>query len=330
VRSPRLPERNACAMLPLPLRYGKPMKYNRIQNSVPRNPRTTARIALAAAGLLFILLLIIFPSRRTTMSADYSAFDHPSISSILFHPRPESGGLSGGEFAELLIPVQGGIVIGGRIYSAGKNSPLFLFFHGNGEIVEDYGDLGPLYVKLGITFIPVDYRGYGRSGGTPSVSTMMSDALDVYSYVRDYARNNGFTGPLVVMGRSLGSASALEIASAHPSDIQGLIIESGFANAVPLLRLLGVNTTALGIRDDPVFRNAEKIKKFTGPTLVIHAERDQIIPYADGVALFQSSLSPDKELCTIPRADHNTIFYYGMKDYLAAVGRLVAKLGGRR
>ncbi len=263
------------------------------------------------------------------MSADYSAFDHPSISSILFHPRPESGGPSGSEFAELLIPVQGGIVIGGRVYSAGKSSPLFLFFHGNGEIVEDYDDLGPLYVKLGITFIPVDYRGYGRSGGTPSVSTMMSDALEIFSYVKEYARNNGFTGPLVIMGRSLGSASALEIASAHPGEIQGLIIESGFANAVPLLRLLSVNTAALGIRDDPVFRNAEKVKKFTGPTLIIHAERDQIIPYADGVALFQASLSAEKELCTIPRADHNTIFYYGMKDYLAAVGRLVQRITSR-
>ncbi|TAL37899.1 MAG: alpha/beta hydrolase [Spirochaetes bacterium] len=264
------------------------------------------------------------------MSADYSAFDHPSITSILFHPRPETGDSRGGGYTDLLIPVEGSVSIGCRFYAARQDAPLFIFFHGNGEIVEDYADLGPLFVQMGINFIPVDYRGYGRSGGKPSVSSMMKDALVAFTFIKSYARQNGFIGPLVIMGRSLGSASALEIASANPGEIKGLIIESGFANAVPLLRLLGVNTQALGIRNDPVFRNAEKIKGYPGPTLIIHAERDHIIPYADGVELFQASPSPDKEMYTISRADHNTIFYYGMKDYLAAVGRLVAKLSGQR
>lgn len=56
-----------------------------------------------------------------------------------------------------------------------KNAPTLLFFHGNGEIVEDYDDIAQIYLKLGINFLPVDYRGYGRSTGSPTVTAMMRD-----------------------------------------------------------------------------------------------------------------------------------------------------------
>lgn len=259
---------------------------------------------------------------------DYSQYDQPDILSFLFHPRREYGSFGSDSAAhDILIPVDTGISVGGRIFMADRNSPSVLFFHGNGEIVEDYDDLGPLFVKIGLTFIPVDYRGYGRSGGVPTVSAMMSDSHAVFSFIRTWLGDNDFTGPIIVMGRSLGSAPALELASRHAENIDGLIIESGFARALPLLRRLGLNPDHYGLREDGGFGNEMKITMYSGPTLIIHAERDNIIPYGDGVALRNASRGNYLKMLTIPGADHNTIFMYGMREYLAAVKELATAAG---
>ena len=254
---------------------------------------------------------------------DYSQYDHPDILSFLFHPRREYGSFSADDSVrEILIPVEAGVSIGGKVFIAGTDSPAVLFFHGNGEIVEDYDDLGPLFVEMGLTFIPVDYRGYGRSGGVPTVSAMMMDACAIFNHARTWLRDSGLSVPLIVMGRSLGSASALELAARHPSEIAGLVIESGFARALPLLRRLGLNPDRYGLSEDGGFGNIEKIRVYTGPTLIIHAARDHIIPHEDGVSLYESSRAQYRKMLTIPRADHNTIFMHGIREYMAAVREL--------
>ncbi|TFH41953.1 MAG: alpha/beta hydrolase [Chrysiogenales bacterium] len=254
---------------------------------------------------------------------DYSQYDHPDLLAFLFHPRPEeSSSLLGDSVRELLIPIDRDVSIGGKIFIAGNKSPSILFFHGNGEIVEDYDDLGPLFISMNINFIPVDYRGYGRSGGIPTVSSMMSDCHTIFSYMRSWFSDNGFTGVLLVMGRSLGSAPALELASRHPGMIRGLVIESGFTRALPLLRRLGINPERYGIEEDGGFGNLYKIRMYNGPTLIIHAERDHIIPYSDGLSLYEASVSGEKKILTIPHADHNTIFMHGIKEYMASIKNL--------
>lgn len=66
-------------------------------------------------------------------------------------------------------------------------------------------------------------------------------------------------GKLFVMGRSLGSASAIEIASTYASEIGGLIVESGFAYIIPLLKLLGIDVDAIRIYEDKCPSNTQKI-----------------------------------------------------------------------
>ncbi len=255
---------------------------------------------------------------------DYSIFDTPERLARFFHPRPDTAVSGAGPDArDLMIPVEEGVRIGGRFHPAGKSDPTILFFHGNGEIVSDYDDLGPLYSRMGINFFPVDYRGYGRSQGTPTISHKMRDALAILDFARTHLGENGHDGPLFVMGRSIGSASALEIAYAAPDRIDGLIVESGFARIRPLLALLGAETADLDPSATAEMENIRKIGAFTKPTLVIHAERDHIIPFADGQALFDTSPSSRKRLLMIPAADHNTIFAYGLESYMEAVKDLV-------
>ncbi|HVO67308.1 MAG TPA: alpha/beta hydrolase [Syntrophales bacterium] len=260
---------------------------------------------------------------------DYSAFDNPLITASLFYPRPEWGAsISGGSVESMLIPVDKDVVVGARFHLAGMEAANILFFHGNGEIVADYNDMGILYNNLGINFLPVDYRGYGLSTGRSTVTAMMRDCHVIFDYMKTWLRDKKYTGPFIVMGRSLGSASALELASHYKNDIDGIIIESGFAYAGPLLRLLGISLEAIGVKEEQGFRNIEKIRDFDGPTLIIHAEYDHIISFSEGRLLFEACPSRDKKFLKVSGANHNDIFFHGMSSYMESVKWLVKKSGG--
>jgi len=263
------------------------------------------------------------------VSPDYTALDIPQILDVLFHPRPEvhSQPVSPPS-CDVMIPVAADVAIGARFHLIKPEGANILFFHGNGEIVADYNDLGPLYNRMDINFLAVDYRGYGLSGGTPTASAMMQDCPVIFEFVRKWLKENSYDGPLIVMGRSLGSASAIELAYRHNEEIEALIVESGFAQAGPLLRLLGVDPQAIGFSEETGFQNIEKMKVFDKPTLIIHAEYDHIIPYSEGKSLFAACASEDKTLLQIPQANHNDIFMRGLQEYLAAVKALLLKVGG--
>ena len=262
---------------------------------------------------------------------DYSALDRPEVLTFLFHPRPETGTPyqaagshpSPSAGTDIMIPVAEDVAIGARFHMAETSGVNILFFHGNGEIVSDYDELGGIYNQMGINFMAVDYRGYGRSGGVPTITAMMQDCHTIFDYVRQWLPGNHFSGPIILMGRSLGSASVLELAADYNKLIAGLIVESGFAFAGPLLQLLGIDLAGLGFKEEKGFGNIDKIRCFDKPTLIIHAEFDHIIPFSDGRALYDACPSADKTLLKIPDANHNDIFMRGLQDYLAAVRKLV-------
>lgn len=252
--------------------------------------------------------------------------DRPEVLAVAFHPRRERPSETAG-FERLAIPVAPGIAVGGRFYAAGTNAPTILFFHGNGEIVADYHDLAPAYLALKINFMPVDYRGYGLSSGTPSLSSMLGDARAVHAFAREWLAKRGYGGRLIVMGRSLGSASALEVAAADGSRVDGLIIDSGFAYLVPLLARLGAVVPEPANDSESGTGQLVKMQAYRGPTLVIHGPRDAIIPFGDAEDLFRACSSPSKTLLNIEGAGHNDLLAVGFRKYFEAVGKLAHEAG---
>jgi len=256
-------------------------------------------------------------------NADYSVLDQPMVLAYLFHPRSESPYRESSDTREdVLIPVEDQIHINASFHLADKDAPVILYFHGNGEIVSDYDDMGPMFNRLGINFFVADYRGYGSSTGSPTVTSMMEDCHTIFSFLKAYMNEKELTGPVIIMGRSLGSASALELAAANPDDIKALIIESGFAFAGPLLSVIGVDPDAIGFDEKGGFENLDKMKTFTKPCLIIHAQFDHIIPFTDGQALYDACPSEEKILLEIKGANHNDIFFQGMNDYLDAIQKI--------
>jgi fermentation-respiration switch protein FrsA (DUF1100 family) len=151
---------------------------------------------------------------------------------------------------------------------------------------------------------------------------MMRDCHIIFDYVKTWLHQHNYPGPLILMGRSLGSASVLELASHYPDQVDGLIVESGFVYAGPLLRLLRIDPEAIGFEEEKGFRNLDKISRFKKPTLIIHAEFDHIIPFADGQTLFDTCSANEKTFLKIPGANHNDIFMRGLSEYMAAIKKL--------
>ena len=199
--------------------------------------------------------------------------------------------------------------------------PNILFFHGNGEIVSDYDDIAGLSTPGSrstarglprLWFIRRSADGHGH---------MMRDACHL-RLRPPVAGGNRHTGPLIVMGRSLGAPSALELAARYPDDIDGLIVESGFAYALPLLRLRRRHRQT-GDHRVGGFRQHHENGRYPGPTLVIHAEFDHIIPFTDGRPFAASPIR--RNGFYIPNANHNDIFLHGIGPYLDAVRRLASR-----
>jgi uncharacterized protein len=263
------------------------------------------------------------------MSNPYIPFaevDYSLIDQRIFFPRPELFSSPPKGALDQVFQVESDLTLGGRFYLADPAGPHLLFFHGNGEIAADYDEAGAIFNKLGISLLAIDYRGYGRSQGSPSVVTLLPDALSVCDQTLAWLRGQQRTGPFLVMGRSLGSAPAIEIAYRRKDKIAALILDSAFALSLPLLKLIGIPVETLGLREEDGFRNYEKIVFISRPTLLIAGQQDELIPPTESETLLQNSGAHRKELVLVPGAGHNDLFARCGEGYFDMVARFVKPL----
>lgn len=259
---------------------------------------------------------------------NFSILDDPAFLSSVFHPRRSDITPLPNGAIDLKIETSPGIQIACRFYIHDHNSPNIIYFHGNGEIISDYDDIGPLYNHAGINLLVTTYRGYGWSDGTPTVELMLRDAEILFSEIRNWLAFNKYTGSLFIMGRSLGSVSAIDLATRHEDDIKGLIIESGIANTIPLAEAIGVDTNRLGVTEADGFQNVEKISKVTVATFIFHGAKDEIIAATEAEKLQAYSGARTKEFIVIPGATHNTMIQTGGKLYVQTLKKFIDKVTG--
>ena len=249
--------------------------------------------------------------------ADYSLIDRSPAIRYIFYPRRDSSECPENA-SDLLVPVDDGVSVQCRFYGGDTSRPWILFFHGNGEVVSDYDEIGPLYNEKGLNIVVADYRGYGASGGFPTLTALVRDAHVLFRAVVDELAKRGSTRHVWVMGRSLGSISALELASRHQEAIRGLIIESGFTSVVRIIEHLGlpVGNVSLGEIDQEC---VSKVKRIRLPTLIIHGELDSLVPKKEAEELHRNVGAENKELLVIPSADHNNVLLVGFDAYFRAL-----------
>ena len=252
-------------------------------------------------------------------AVDYSVLDNPKASGHMFHPlrgwtETPPGAVDYG------ITVADGTVLSSRFFAVGRENPTVLFFYGGGENVARYDEIAPHYNGIGANFFVADYRGHGASNGTPSFNTMLSDAHDVLDWLTETMSALRFTGPLYVMGRSMGRHAAGELAVNAADRLNGVIIESGRANLGRYAQGLD-SDVAQALEDDYQAR----FYSISIPALVIHGQWDESAPLADAVDMFNKLETPNKHLEIIPGAGHNDLMYVEMRQYFRAVRGFMAR-----
>lgn len=257
----------------------------------------------------------------------YEKMDRPEILSFMFQPRPDSGGTLAANAEDTFVE-DGADKLHVRYYLTEDNEqPALLFFHGNGEIVGDYDDIAGAFNEHGVSFIAAEYRGYGLSSGTPTATNMINDAHLIFGAVTAKLQSLGFAGKFLVMGRSLGSAPAIDLAASYPDQIKGLLLDSAFAFTIPVLESVGVNVEATGLSEEDCFHNIDKIRTISLPTYMIHGQVDEIIKFNNATELQMESPALQKEFQAVPGTGHNNIFQVTGKMYFEVMMRFINRLG---
>lgn len=206
----------------------------------------------------------------------------------------------------VLLKASDGVALRGWFYPAPvADAPLVVTFHGNNETIGDaltQARDGFFHATLGFNVLTFDYRGTGFSDGTIALAPARADALAIV----DFAMTKAAGQPVYVVGWSLGSVFASHAAASRPA-IAGLVLLDPMASSGALPALIAralhrpvevADSVKQGIR------NAEELRRFRGPLLVVHGTADEVIPIAEGRADFNAAGSTDKVFVPVQGKGH--------------------------
>ena len=188
--------------------------------------------------------------------------------------------------------------------------PLVLYFHGNGGALRHRADRFRALLGEGFGLLALDYRGYGGSTGSPSEAGLIADAEAAYSYAA--ARTP--PGRIVVMGESLGTGVAVAIAATH--SVGRLILEAPFTSAADVAAQTYWFLPVRWLMKD-TFRSDVLIGRVKAPLLILHGERDKVVPIALGERLFALANEP-KRFVRFADGGHVDLDRYGALETLRA------------
>ncbi len=259
---------------------------------------------------------------------DYNKLDRAEVLAHIFFPRQEARTPLPPGSHDFDCTVEENTELGCRFYGAAEDGPIIVYFHGNAETVGDYDAIAAGYTRHGINLLLTTYRGFGWSTGSPSVSAMFQDAEVVFQKALHWLEENGYTGSMFVMGRSLGSAAAIDLTARHQETLKGMIIESGFSDTLPLAEMLGIETEGSDITEEDCFNNCQKIATITLPTLILHGSADAMIPLGLAEKLQACSGARNKQFMVIPGAEHNTMITTGGDRYFQTIKKFIDDICG--
>jgi alpha-beta hydrolase superfamily lysophospholipase len=245
--------------------------------------------------------------------------DHPEILSLLLQPPRDFQGSCPERAEDLYMTIFEGVSLACRFYISASDAPTLIYFHGGCESSDSFNTEAESFNRAGINVFLASYRGSGKSSGTPSLSTLLTDAGVQFSLAIDWLAANNYTGTIFVMGRSLGSVCALDVVFNNSDRIKALILESAYCETLPLLVAIGAKKAVEGIVEDDGFNNLQKIAKIKTPTLIFHGSRDVFVPVSQAEKLQAASGAKNKQFLIIPGAEHYTVAKTGGDMYFKTI-----------
>ena len=273
------------------------------------------RIVLRDAAIFAALLIALGLLIRFTTLIDRLFIYFPQRDVF---QTPGDRGLA---FEDVRLTTADGILLHGW-FVPGEGAATLVWFHGNaGNIAHRVDNIVELNERLGVSILIFDYRGYGRSDGSPSEQGTYLDAEAALAYLA--SRDDSQGTKTVLFGRSLGCAVALEMANRHPVD--GLILESAFTSIPAMAKKHYPFFPGIGALVKTRYDSLSKIGGVTAPILVLHGGRDDIAPFEMGQELFEAANEP-KRFHAIPGAGHNDTYAVGGTPYFDAIGAFLDEL----
>lgn len=193
--------------------------------------------------------------------------------------------------------------------------PVVLYFHGNGGGLNLRVGRFSWLIADGTGLLALSYRGYGGSTGSPSETGLIRDAQAAY----DFAVTRYPPERVVLWGESLGAAVAIALATGQRAG--GLVLDAPFTSAADVGAAVYPFVPVRWLIKDP-FRSDQRIARVHAPLVILHGERDRVVPIAHGERLFELANEP-KELRRFPDANHDDLDAHGaaeaVKDFLAEI-----------
>ncbi len=199
-------------------------------------------------------------------------------------PAPETLGLAGVERLTMSTPDGESLVLWFSPPDPGR--PTVLFLHGNAGSIAHRADRLAFYQSRGFGTAFLSWRGYGGSTGQPDEAGLLLDAETALAHL---ATRGIATDRVVLVAESLGTGVAVQLAARSP--VGALVLEAPFTAAVDVAARAYPGVPVRWLMRDQ-FRSRDHIAKVRAPLLILHGERDSIIPISFGRTLFDLANQP--------------------------------------
>ena len=228
----------------------------------------------------------------------------------------------GVDYEDVYFTTRDGVKLNGWLALKPGAQATVLWFHGNaGNIGHRADSVKPLRDKLSVNVFIIDYRGYGRSEGVVSEQGTYEDAGAAFRYLT--GRNDIDAKRIVIFGQSLGAAVAADLAGRE--ECSAVILEAPFAS-IPAMAKAIYPWLPIGPLIKTRYDVIEKVKKISAPLLIVHGDRDDIVPFEQGRRVFDAAAGP-KEFHTLRGAHHNDTFETGGDAYFKVMRDFIEKAG---
>ena len=233
---------------------------------------------------------------------------------LLYFPdkaRPELFGLQQLGVREVTLATEDGLSLLSWYVPPRSGRPVIAYFHGNGGHIGYRAERLLRFAREGFGVLMAEYRGYGGNPGAPSEAGFYADGRAALAFLD---REGVAPDRLVLYGESLGSGVAVALATEH--NISALVLEAPFTSVAEVAQSHFPYVPASRMVLDR-FNSLSRIGRVKAPILVLHGERDRVVPVRYGRALFAAAPDP-KEGWFGPEAGHEDLARYGSLDVVAA------------
>ncbi len=227
--------------------------------------------------------------------------------SLMYHPSAhllEPAGYGVPEMSEVTLNTGDGLALTAWYRAAQDGRQTIAYLHGNGGHIGHRAGKVKAYLNAGYGLLLIGYRGYGTNPGRPTEENLIEDGMAGLKFLE----NSGVViNQIVLYGESLGTGVATALAQRQ--DVSALILEAPFTSIADVAQHHYFYLPARYLVKDR-FDSGQRIRRLKAPLLIIHGERDRIVPWKFGRALFDLAPEP-KSFISMPIASHNNLYEFG-------------------